>query len=132
MFFYQFCFDYFTEALVIAKGRVFNFSRLKVCFSRVAFCCDFHGKKICFTGCFKDFFTGWIQFSREQNRFFSRVTKKFSRGKKKHCTGLGIVRARQSTVRARLGTVRARLATVLVRLRHSTCKTSASHQSITI
>ena len=81
MFFYHFHVDYFTEALVVAKGRVFNFSRLEVCFSRVAFCCDFHGKKICFTGYFKDFFTGWIQFSREQNRFFSRVTKKFSRKK---------------------------------------------------
>ena len=91
MFFYQFCFDYLTEALVVPKGRVFNFSRLKVCFSRVAFCCDFHGKKICFTGCFKDFFTGWIQFSREQNRFFSRVTKKFSRGKKKHCVVEGVI-----------------------------------------
>ena len=32
----------------------------------------------------------------------------------------------------RVGTVRARLATVLERIRHSTCKTSASHLSVTI
>ena len=58
--------------------------------------------------------------------------------RKKYRVGLEIfpkrlsVRARLGTVRARLGTVRARLATVRGRLGHSTCKTSASHRSITI
>ena len=79
MFFYNFCVDNFTEALLVSKGRVFNFPRLKVWFSRVAFCCDFHGKKICFT-C--------------KLHKFSRATDSLSRPKKKmvHVKFFGVSR----------------------------------------
>ena len=68
--------------LSISRLNLLIFSRPEIYVSRVGFLLIFHGKDFCFTGCFWEIFTGTTWFSRVENRFFSRVPKNFSRGKK--------------------------------------------------
>ena len=61
-------------------GDFFHFHGHNVGFSPFGFTVNFHRNKIFLTGWFKDFFAVG-KFSRVVNRYFSRVTKNFSRKK---------------------------------------------------
>ena len=61
-------------SLFFHKDRVFHglqliffFLALDFVFHGLDFAEIFHGNKLFFTGCFKDFFTGRIKFSRVEN-----------------------------------------------------------------
>ena len=95
-FSYQFFLDFFTGTGFSMDWSWYFFHALDFVFHGLDFAEIFHGNILFFTGCLKDFFTGRIKFSRVENWFFSRVTKFFSRGKKKHWNSAGITTEKQT------------------------------------